>query len=780
MKFLILLILSYTLYAKEIPNFGLNLEPWELYSSVKDAATYISNRSVSLPTKIDLGDKMPPAGYQGKQGSCVAWSSTYAVKSYHEYIERVGRSAGWGKLAIEASFNPKTVFSPAFVYNQINNGKDSGATLYEALSFLVLKGAVPWENMPYDQKDYLKKPSPELSSIAIKYQAKEFYKVNFTNLSEIKTHLAKGNPVMAGILVTTGLLDLKGSAIYSSPIGQPMGGHAITIVGYDDNIKAFKYLNSWGQEWGDKGFGYIDYKFFQKICRICYVMIDQVDNANYRDLHVRIDSEIQPGKISPPKEVNATKGNYSDKVVLTWSAEPGAVGYEIHRAFPDEKNFHLIGLSKNTSFFDTGVHPDIAYSYRITSVSEKEISAPSEMEVIGFASSKKKDIPPKIAGLKASNGKYPDKILLQWQPIQEIGLYQVFKWDEKAKTFKAIAKVKTNFYEDKTASKSGTIETYAVAAIENNKVGMFSDSAIGRTEISSRLKAPVEIVASQGLYSDKIEVKWSKVNGAAGYLIYKFDEDKWTPVGEVEVEAYIDQNPGKGQKMYTVVAKSKENTLGEFSEKVIGFADTTIKRNVKRIPAPTGFTANLIKGEEVRLQWDENKNVDEYTIWYKKQGSDAWLFLTKAYGDTSFVTQLPETDTLFLYTISAHGKEGEQSGFAPPQSVVHSIAKKSPLRRNFSDSSKLDTFRGSWTGMLWDGHSRVKNISMDIQVLNSNTVQITLDNKKSYEVKYVLESTEIELEDKFRIKISSNDALMVELKDKTIVNEKVELAFLRE
>ena len=40
-----------------------------------------------------------------------------------------------------------------------------------------------------------------------------------------------------------------------------LGGHAILIVGYDDDKKCFKFRNSWGESWGDKGYGYIPYNY---------------------------------------------------------------------------------------------------------------------------------------------------------------------------------------------------------------------------------------------------------------------------------------------------------------------------------------------------------------------------------------------------------------------------------------------------------------------------------------------------------------------------------------
>ncbi|MFG0491593.1 C1 family peptidase, partial [Raoultella sp. zjy_5] len=42
------------------------------------------------------------------------------------------------------------------------------------------------------------------------------------------------------------------------PGGEPFGGHAFVIVGYDKT--GFLILNTWGEEWGDKGIAHWDYK----------------------------------------------------------------------------------------------------------------------------------------------------------------------------------------------------------------------------------------------------------------------------------------------------------------------------------------------------------------------------------------------------------------------------------------------------------------------------------------------------------------------------------------
>ena len=44
--------------------------------------------------------------------------------------------------------------------------------------------------------------------------------------------------------------------------GPEIGWHAMCIVGYDDERHAFKVRNSWGDEWSDQGYLWMDYDNF--------------------------------------------------------------------------------------------------------------------------------------------------------------------------------------------------------------------------------------------------------------------------------------------------------------------------------------------------------------------------------------------------------------------------------------------------------------------------------------------------------------------------------------
>ncbi|MDX1961204.1 MAG: C1 family peptidase [Leptospiraceae bacterium] len=761
---------------------GLKPDPPELLATVKEANPN-NKQHRGLPDEVDLSPFMPPAGVQGKQASCVAFCTAYAHKSYIESIEK--KSSEDAKLKLGDEPNYRAIFSPAFVYNQLNGGRDAGISITEAMSLIVSKGVVSWSDMPYDPNNFTKLPSQEQLDAAQKFRAKEFLKLRYNDPNEIKAQLAIGRPVVAGILVDDNFKNLKGKVVVDKSNQPLQSGHAVTIVGYDDSERTFKFLNSWGNSWGEKGYGYISYKWFSKVCRGAFVLIDGDENRAKMEMAATGSKpKTDPNKsgLFPPNEVNASKGNYPDRIVITWSNVKGAIGYEIYRGYPDEDSYQLVGLSHTTSFEDTGVTQGIAYSYRITTVTETDVSDKSEGAVVGYSLPIKNELPSKPSGLVASDASYRDKIVIEWQKVPNATSYQIFKWDNRSKSYRSLAKINDTRYEDKTATKNGVLEVYTVAALKGNTTGIVSDSVTGRTAPSSKLPPPENLTASAGQFIDKVELKWSKVEGAVGYLVYRFDDSNWNPLGFVTEESYIDVAATKGKKFYTVIAKSKDNVWGSYSEYVLGFIDVNSKRSGNRLEAPRNLQAILNKeADEVLLTWSAVPNTEDYTVWIKKPGEKRWNFLSKVESiKTSFITKLPEKNSFFLYSVTSRSQLGVDSEYSHYASVVSSTPKKASATRAFGGISKAEKIAGLWSAVQWEGGSNIKNVVMEIEHKGQNDLVIKIDNKKSYQVKYPIESTEVEIEGKLKIRISGSDALLVELKDKSVFRDRTELSFLRE
>jgi hypothetical protein len=77
------------------------------------------------------------------------------------------------------------------------------------------------------------------------------------DINALKAALQKG-PLATTLDVYADFM-LYSGGVYKHVTGDDLGGHAVSIVGYDDNKKALIIRNSWGTGWGEDGFAYVSY-----------------------------------------------------------------------------------------------------------------------------------------------------------------------------------------------------------------------------------------------------------------------------------------------------------------------------------------------------------------------------------------------------------------------------------------------------------------------------------------------------------------------------------------
>ncbi|MCP4149888.1 MAG: C1 family peptidase [bacterium] len=242
-----------------------------------------------LPSFVDLSDNLPPPGNQGSQNSCVGWSVAYALKSYQEKVEdRISFLDNSGRIRTDR------VFSPAFIYNQINNGRDGGASFISALNLLSSQGAATWADMPYNQDNYRIRPSQAAKTNARRYRINYWRRVNVRDVKEVKAQLNAGYPVLTGIRTDDGFNEAKQGFVWQRRIGQERGAHAILLVGYNENRRAFKLINSYGRNWGDNGYGWINFNHFIKVAFEGYVAKDAINPSSNTTTRVEPNRRTSP------------------------------------------------------------------------------------------------------------------------------------------------------------------------------------------------------------------------------------------------------------------------------------------------------------------------------------------------------------------------------------------------------------------------------------------------------------------------------------------------------
>lgn len=141
---------------------------------------------------------------------------------------------------------------------------------------------LPRSRWPYVISRFDEEPDAFLYSFAANYKATLYARLDlysntaWQNLDALRSTLAEGNPVAFGFPVYDSInrpINWQGEVPYPQPGDKQVGGHAVLAVGYDDKIKiagsklddskgAIIFQNSWGEEWGDDGFGYLPYDYF--------------------------------------------------------------------------------------------------------------------------------------------------------------------------------------------------------------------------------------------------------------------------------------------------------------------------------------------------------------------------------------------------------------------------------------------------------------------------------------------------------------------------------------
>ena len=259
-----------------VKETGVNLTPF--YDEIPTAGLPAALTSADRPTKADLSEHLPPPCHQGQLRSCVAWAAGYGLMTYFAS----SRLDDWGDLD-----RSDHQFSPTFLFNQANGFKTgrsraiscerAGAFVTDVLTTLQTTGCALMSDMPHiNDGDCATLPSTDLIANAGAYRIGYFRKVDH-DVDTMRTYLLQDLPVLVIASVDEEFSALIGDTIYSSV---PVDGssHAMLVCGYDDDRNAMKLFNSWGDAWGDGGYGWVSYDVWEDFLLEAWVAGPDLDD----------------------------------------------------------------------------------------------------------------------------------------------------------------------------------------------------------------------------------------------------------------------------------------------------------------------------------------------------------------------------------------------------------------------------------------------------------------------------------------------------------------------
>ena len=200
-------------------------------------------KDVRLPLKVDNDHLITRVRDQGYCGTCV------------------GKAAG---AMLSAALG--TDLSSLYIYARCKE-KDGIPHLQGTYPRIALKvmhrdGACPDKMLPYSKlKSCTETPTlTQAMADAAAANRIDSYARLWT-LFEIKRALAGGCLSLAAVFAGRNWWGYKGGVL--GPPDMSEGEyHAVILTGYDDELRAFRGVNSWGEDWGEDGYFWLSYNAF--------------------------------------------------------------------------------------------------------------------------------------------------------------------------------------------------------------------------------------------------------------------------------------------------------------------------------------------------------------------------------------------------------------------------------------------------------------------------------------------------------------------------------------
>lgn len=222
---------------------------------------FLVEAPVPCPPSVDLRPQCPPIYDQGQLGSCTANAIAGAI-----HFDRL-------KQGLTPDFIPSRLF---IYYNErAMEGtitSDAGAQIRDGIKSVDRFGDCPESRVDdfpgwnYTIKDFTAKPPKVCYRLGLKYKAVSYARVG-QNRDAIRQCLAQGYPVIFGFSVYASFESAEVARTGVAPMPGPtetlLGGHAVLAVGYDDATARLLVRNSWGDQWGDKGYFTLPYDYLE-------------------------------------------------------------------------------------------------------------------------------------------------------------------------------------------------------------------------------------------------------------------------------------------------------------------------------------------------------------------------------------------------------------------------------------------------------------------------------------------------------------------------------------
>lgn len=246
-------------------------------TDIRDYRACLTKDDITYPDEFEL--PMPNVKSQGSVASCVAFSISTCIEYFNLLQEKTDKT-----------------FSTGFIYgNRRGMNTGLGMSVDKAINNTVKWGDVYDSDFNYNVEvpkaiELFEASAFELAPKALPHRLSAYYKLD--SINAMKAHLLQHGPIVFSIAWYSDYRVENKTYIMKHNSTQIDGYHCMVIYGW--NKDGWKFQNSWGKAFGNKGRAILPYNTYLDTC---YGVTDTITSEDNQEAIKELQKEINKYKL---------------------------------------------------------------------------------------------------------------------------------------------------------------------------------------------------------------------------------------------------------------------------------------------------------------------------------------------------------------------------------------------------------------------------------------------------------------------------------------------------
>lgn len=416
-------------------------------------------------------------------------------------------------------------------------------------------------------------------------------------------------------------------------------------------------------------------------------------------------------------------------ITLKWPKVAGATGYYVFIYNKYQRSWGAGRATTALSYTVSGLGTGANYAFRVRAYTKKN----GKVYYGKYSPTLNAQTRPQAVSGLAVKAVTEHTADLSWDKAKGAVSYVVVEYNPETKKYTDVAfstltsctvtgldSLSTHLFAVKSVAKNGSLVTY---------------SAPCKTVSATTLLSTVESITAN-VSKNRIEFRWTPVNGAEDYTIYRCDNDNiWKEVKTTSDTVYSFEDLEPGTEYLIRFTASAGKLTSEYSQTFRLSTTPDVPKNLK---------AATTSEKKVALTWDAAKGASGYEVMrYSKLDSTESGFVSIGTTETnSFIDDSLETNTTYSYKVRAYTVVNGRRIYGDESDVIFHLYNAAEDPNNpWKDTGKLGA--AGLLGYLYDPERDVFYTAKDpwqrnfgFNVIYDISAQLILLNYKTNRFKF--------------------------------------------